>query len=139
MSSRHRRTEVTPENRVVAGGWKPSGVTVRILSAFVILAIVIGLALARPWGAYVLVLILAGLALWEFIGLSEGMGSRAPSWLLFPLGIFFAYSGTLLKNIDVNAVLALALVAGLPAFLFVPGPRQGLRRCAPSMAGPPYI
>jgi len=112
---------------------------VRILSAFVILGMVIGLALARPWGAFVLVLILAGLALWEFIGLSEGMGSRAPSWLLFPLGIFFAYSGTLLKNIDVNAVLALALVGGLAAFLFVPGRRQGLGRWAMGMAGALYI
>src|SRR5260370_40347990 len=108
---------------------------VRILSAFVILGMVIGLAVALPWGAFVLVLILAGLALWEFIGLSEGMGSRAPSWLLFPLGIFFAYSGTLLKNIDVNAVLALALVGGLAAFLFVPGRRQGLGRWALGMSG----
>src|SRR5487761_389680 len=100
--------------------WKPSSLMVRILSAFVILALVIGLALARPWGAYVLVLILAGLALWEFIGLSDGMGSRAPAWLLFPLGIFFAYSGTLLKHVDINLVLSVALVGGLAVFLFVP-------------------
>ena len=80
---------MTTQN-VLLSGWKPSSLMVRILSAFVILAIVIGLALARPWGAFVLVLILAGLALWEFIGLSDGMGSRAPVWLLFPLGIFFA-------------------------------------------------
>ena len=81
---------------------------VRILSAFVILSVVIGLALLGTYGAYVLVLILAALALWEFMGLSEGMGSRAPAWLLFPLGLFFAYSGTVLKGIEVNAVLALA-------------------------------
>ncbi|MGH7762348.1 MAG: phosphatidate cytidylyltransferase [Candidatus Dormibacteraceae bacterium] len=130
---------MTTNHASLARGWKPSALMVRILSAFVILGIVIGLALARPWGAFVLVLILAGLALWEFIGLSEGMGSRAPSWLLFPLGIFFTYSGTLLKNIDVNAVLALALVAGLAAFLFVPGRRQGLGRWAMGMAGALYI
>ncbi len=112
---------------------------VRILSAFVILAIVIGLALAGNYGAYVLVLLLAGLALWEFIGLSEGMGSRAPAWLLFPLGIFFAYSGTVLKGIDVNVVLSLALVGGLAAFLVVPGRRQGLGRWAMGMAGALYI
>jgi phosphatidate cytidylyltransferase len=112
---------------------------VRILSAFVILAIVIGLALLGTYGAYVLVLILAGLALWEFIGLSDGMGSRAPAWLLFPLGAFFAYSGTLLKHVDVNLVLALALVGGLAAFLVVPGRRQGLGRWAMGMAGALYI
>jgi phosphatidate cytidylyltransferase len=112
---------------------------VRILSAFVILAIVIGLALLGTYGAYVLVLILAVLALWEFIGLSDGMGSRAPAWLLFPLGIFFAYSGTVLKTVDVNVVLSLALVGGLAAFLFVPGRRQGLGRWAMGMAGALYI
>jgi phosphatidate cytidylyltransferase len=112
---------------------------VRILSAFVILAIVIGLALAGTVGADVLVLILASLALWEFIGLSEGMGFRAPSWLLFPLGYFFAYSGTLLKQIDVTLVLAVAVVAGLTVFLVLPGRRQGLGRWAMGMAGALYI
>jgi phosphatidate cytidylyltransferase len=112
---------------------------VRILSAFVILTIVIGLALAGTYGAYVLVLLLGTLALWEFRGLSDGMGSRAPSWLLFPLGGFFAYSGTLLKEVDVNIVLSLTLVGGLAAFLVVPGSRQGLGRWAMGMAGALYI
>jgi phosphatidate cytidylyltransferase len=67
------------------------------------------------------------------------MGSRAPSWLLFPLGIFFAFSGTVLKGIEVNAVLSLALVGGLAAFLVVPGRRQGLGRWAMGMAGALYI
>jgi phosphatidate cytidylyltransferase len=130
---------VTTQNASLAGRWKPTSLTVRILSAFVILTFVIGLALLGTYGAYVLVLILAGLALWEFIGLSDGMGSRAPAWLLFPLGAFFAYSGTLLKHLDVNLVLSLALVGGLAAFLFVPGRRQGLGRWAMGMAGALYI
>jgi len=112
---------------------------VRILSAFVILALVIGLALLRPWGAFILVFLLAALALWEFIGLSQGMGLRAPAWLLFPLGLFFSYSGTALKEVNVNAVLSLALVGGLAAFLVVPGRRQGLGRWAMGMAGALYI
>jgi phosphatidate cytidylyltransferase len=130
---------MTTQNALLAGRWKPSSLMVRILSAFVILALVIGLALLGTYGADVLVLILAGFALWEFIGLSDGMGSRAPAWLLFPLGIFFAYSGTLLKGIDVNVVLSLALVGGLAAFLVVPGRRQGLGRWAMGMAGALYI
>jgi phosphatidate cytidylyltransferase len=112
---------------------------IRILSAIVILAIVLGLFFAGLLGVYVLVLILGGLALWEFLGLSEGMGSRAPAWLLFPLGLFFAFSGTVLKGIDVTLVLALALVGGLAAFLVVPGRRQGLSRWAMGMAGALYI
>jgi phosphatidate cytidylyltransferase len=130
---------VTTRNASLMGSWKPSPLMVRILSAFVILGAVIGLVFAGLYGVYALVLILGGLALWEFNGLSDCMGSRAPAWLLFPLGFFFAFSGTLLREIDVTLVLALALVGGLGAFLFVPGRRQGLSRWAMGMAGALYI
>src|SRR5437763_6968442 len=112
---------------------------VRILSGFVMLGAVIGLVFLGIWGVYLLVLVLGGLALWEFHGLSEGMGSRAPAWLLYPLGVFFAFSGTVLKEIDVTLVLALALVGGLGAFLFLPGRRQGLSRWAMGLAGALYV
>jgi len=130
---------LTTQNALLAGRWKPSPLTVRILSAFVLLGIVIGLILAGTYGAYLLALLLGGLALWEFIGLSDGMGSRAPAWLLFPLGVFFIFSGTVLKDISVTLVLSLALVGGLAAFLVVPGRRQGLGRWAMGMAGALYI
>ena len=126
---------------------------VRILSGFVMLGAVIGLVFLGIWGVYLLVLILGWLALWEFNGLSEGMGSRAPAWLLrsstgtrsapawllYPLGLFFAFSGTVLKQVDVTLVLALTLVGGLGAFLFVPGRRQGLSRWAMGLAGALYV
>jgi phosphatidate cytidylyltransferase len=118
---------------------KPSPLMVRILSAFVFLGLVIAGVYAGLIGVYALVLILGGLALWEFIGLSDGMGSRAPAWLLFPLGGFFAFSGTILKDINVTLVLSLALVGGLAAFLVVPGRRQGLGRWAMGVAGALYI
>jgi phosphatidate cytidylyltransferase len=121
------------------GGWKPSPLMVRILSAFVILAVVIGLVLAGVLGVYALVLVIGGLALWEFNGLSDSMGSRAPAWLLYPLGVFFAFSGTVLKEIPVTLVLSLALVGGLGAFLVLPGRRQGLSRWAMGLAGALYI
>ncbi|MGH7765513.1 MAG: phosphatidate cytidylyltransferase [Candidatus Dormibacteraceae bacterium] len=130
---------MTTRHVSLMGGWKPSPLMVRILSAFVILAIVIGLILAGTYGAYALVVLLGGLALWEFVGLSDGMGSRAPVWLLFPLGIFFAFSGTVLKHVDVTLVLALTLVGGLAAFLVVPGRRQGLGRWAMGLAGALYV
>ena len=130
---------MTTRNASLMGNWKPSPLMIRILSAFVMLALVIGLVFAGLYGVYVLVLILGGLALWEFNGLSDRMGSRAPAWLLFPLGLFFAFSGTLLKGIDVTLVLALALVGGLAAFLFLPGRRQGLSRWAMGMAGALYV
>ena len=112
---------------------------VRILSAFVVLGAVIGLVLAGIYGVYVLVIVLGGLALYEFGGLSDRMGARAPAWLLYPLGIFFAFSGTVLKQVDVTLVLALALVGGLGAFLVLPGQRQGLSRWAMGLAGALYV
>ena len=118
---------------------RPSPLMVRILSAFVFLAVVLAGVYAGIWGVYALVLLLGGLALWEFLGLSEGMGSRAPAWLLFPLGAFFAFSGTVLKHVDVALVLSLVLVGGLAAFLVVPGRRQGLSRWAMGLAGALYI
>ena len=123
----------------LTGGWKPSPLMVRIFSAFVFLGLVIGLILAGMWGVWVLVLLLGGLALWEFNNLSELMGFRAPAWLLFPLGAFFAFSGTVLKQVDVALVLSLVLVGGLAAFLVVPGRRQGLGRWAMGLAGALYI
>ena len=130
---------MTTRNAQLLGGGKPSPLMVRILSAFVILAVVIGLVLAGLLGVYVLVIVIAGLALYEFAGLSDKMGSRAPAWLLFPLGAFFAFSGTVLKQIDVALVLSLALVGGLTVFLVVPGRRQGLSRWAMGLAGALYI
>jgi phosphatidate cytidylyltransferase len=123
----------------MTGGWKPSPLMIRILSGFVMLSAVIGLVLAGAYGVYALVVILGGLALYEFVGLSDRMGSRAPVWLLFPLGAFFAFSGTVLKQIDLALVLSLALVAGLAAFLVVPGRRQGLSRWAMGVTGALYI
>ena len=130
---------MTTSNASMTGGWKPSPLMVRIISGFVMLGAVIGLVLAGLYGVYALVVILGGLALYEFAGLSEGMGSLAPAWLLFPLGAFFAFSGTVLKQFDVALVLSLALVAGLAAFLVVPGRRQGLSRWAMGVAGALYI
>ncbi|HEY3196023.1 MAG TPA: phosphatidate cytidylyltransferase [Candidatus Dormibacteraeota bacterium] len=118
---------------------RPSPLMVRIISAFVFLGVVIGGIYAGTYGVYALVILLGGLALWEFIGLSDGMGSRAPWWLLFPLGAYFAFSGTLLKQIDVTLVLSLSLVGGLGAFLVLPGRRQGLGRWAMGMTGALYI
>src|SRR5438132_10553984 len=118
---------------------KPSPLMIRILSAFVFIAVVIAGVFLGIVGVYALVVLLGGLALWEFRGLSDKMGSRAPGWLLFPLGAFFAFSGTVLRQVDVALVLSLGLVAGLGAFLVVPGRRQGLGRWAMGVAGALYI
>src|SRR5207302_2961308 len=81
----------------------------------------------------------SALALWEFRGLSGQMGYLAPTWLLYPLGVYFTFSGTLLKAIDLQLVLSLPLVGGLMAFLFIPCRREGLGRWAMGMAGGLYV
>jgi len=116
-----------------------SPLMIRILSGSIFIAVVLAALYIGTYGVYVLAIVLAGLALWEFRGLSDGMGSRAPSWLLFPLGAFFVFSGTVLKQVDLAVVLSLALVGGLAAFLVVPGRRQGLGRWAMGLAGALYI
>jgi phosphatidate cytidylyltransferase len=130
---------VTTTHQPTAWPYRPSPLMIRILSGFVIIAVVLGGVFLGLYGVYALVVLLGGLALWEFRSLSDKMGSRAPSWLLFPLGAFFAFSGTVLKQVDLAVVLSIALVVGLGGFLFVPGRRQGLSRWAMGLAGALYI
>jgi len=116
-----------------------SPLTVRVLSGVLVaLALVLLLAVGR-WGVYLIILVLGGVSLWEFRGLSERMGHRAPSWLLFPLGVYFTLSGTLLTEIPVQVVLAVALIGGLSVFLVLPGRLGGLGRWAMGLAGAVYI
>ena len=116
-----------------------SPLMVRIISAFVFIGVVLAALYVGMYGVFALAILLSGVAMWEFRGLSDAMGSRAPWWLLFPLGFFFVLHGTVLKTVDVELVLSAALVAGLGAFLVVPGRRQGLGRWAMGMAGALYI
>lgn len=112
---------------------------VRILAGGALLLAVLGLILAGLWGIWVLIVCVGGVALWEFRQLSDRMGFRAPSWLIFPLGAYFAFSGTALRSVDLPLILSIALVAGLAVFLFIPGQREGLGRWALGLAGAIYI
>lgn len=119
--------------------WAPAGILVRVGSGLALGALAVALLLLGLWGVVVLAGIAGAFALWEFRGLSARMGFRAPSWLLYPLGAFFAYGPTLLKSISIETVLALALVAGSTMLLFIPGRRQGLGRWAMGLAGAVYV
>ena len=119
--------------------WRPSPLLIRVFSAAVLLLGLFVLVYIGTYGVWAAVVLVGGLALWEFRRLSDGLGFRAPSWLLYPLGAFFAFKGTLLKDVNVEIVLALALVAGSSVLLFLPGRRQGIGRWAMGMAGALYI
>ena len=122
-------------------GWagRLDPLVVRVLSGVLLAAVVGALLAAGRAGVYTIVIVVGGVALWEFRGLSARMGYRAPSWLLYPLGLVFAFSGTVLKAIPLELVLSVALIAGLSVFLVMPGRREGLGRWALGLAGAIYI
>ena len=125
--------------RVIAWARNLSPLTVRVLSGAVLLTATVALLAAGLIGLYVIVVVVSALALWEFRGLSDRWGYRAPSWLLYPLGYFFAFSGTLLKAVPLDVVLSVALIGGLSVFLVLPGRREGLGRWAMGLAGALYV
>ena len=112
---------------------------VRIASAVVLIAVAAGLlALGTP-GVFTLAVLAGVLALWELQGISEHLGMPAPTWLLFPLGLYLMFSGTALRWLPVEAALAVALLAGLTTYLFLPGRAQGLGRWALGLGCAIYI
>jgi phosphatidate cytidylyltransferase len=123
-----------------ARGLRLSPLMVRILSGAAFALVVLALFLVGLWGVLVLCVVIGGVALWEFRGLSDKMGYRSPVWLLYPLGVLFTFYGTYLRGrVDLELILSVALVVGLMVFLFTPGRREGLGRWAMGMAGAIYI
>jgi phosphatidate cytidylyltransferase len=116
-----------------------SPLMVRILSGAAVLVICLGAILLGSFGVVGLCVVLTALLLWEFRGLSDKMGSRAPSWLLYPLGAYVTFSGTYLRGISLQLILSIALVGGMLTFLFIPCRREGLGRWAMGMAGALYV
>ena len=117
----------------------PSPLMVRIISGTVVLVVCLGAIFLGPAGVVGICIVLAALMLWEFRGLSDRLGSRAPSWLLYPLGAYVTFSGTFLRGVSLQLVLSIALIGGLMTFLFIPGRREGLDRWSMGMAGALYI
>jgi len=116
-----------------------SGLWVRIVSAAFLIAAAFGLlALGRP-GFYAIAVLSGGFGLWEFRSITARFRATAPLWLIFPLGFYFIFSGTEFHWLPVGVVLAVALVAGLSVFLFLPGRTQGMGRWAMGVAGAVYI
>ena len=112
---------------------------IRILSGGAILLVCLGAILSGAYGVVALCVVLTAFLLWEFRGLSDQMGLRAPSWLLYPLGAYVTFSGTFLRGISLQFILSIALIGGLMTFLFIPGRREGLNRWSMGMAGALYI
>jgi phosphatidate cytidylyltransferase len=116
-----------------------SPLVVRIVSGVVLAAALVGLLLLGLYGLYAVLVIIGGVGLWEFKGLSARMGYQAPLWLMYPLCACFVFGGTLLKQLPLELVLSVALIGGLSVFLFLPTRRGGLGRWAMGVAGALYL
>lgn len=132
-------THVRPARAPARAGGGTSSLAVRVASGLILAAALVGLLLLGSYGLLAVIVVVGAVALWEFRGLSAKTGYAAPLWLLYPLGACFALSGTLLKQVPIEVVLSLALVFGLPAFLFLPSGRDGVGRWAMGVAGALYI
>jgi phosphatidate cytidylyltransferase len=130
-----RATPVEPTRT----GWRPSALAVRAASGLVLSGALVGLLLLGTYGVYAVTIVVGAFALWEFKGLSTRIGYGAPLWLLYPLGVCFAFSGTVLRHLPLEVVLSVALIGGLSAFLFLPSGKDGLGRWAMGLAGSLYI
>ena len=119
--------------------WRPHPFLVRVVSATALIAVFAGMVALGRAGVVALTVLVVGLALWEFAALSERLGYRAPIWLLFPLGYYLALSGTELRWIPFQLVLAIVPIVGLTVLLFPPVRRDGMGRWAMGVAGALYI
>ena len=112
---------------------------VRIITAAVLIAIVLGVLAAGSIWIYAALAVVLGAALFEFWGLTRAMGTPAPWWLLFPLSYALLLRDRLPSPITVTAVLAAATVLGLGAMLFVREWRASLTRWALAVGGGLYL
>src|SRR5437762_3156872 len=121
---------MTTNNPLLARGWKPSPLMVRILTAFVFLGVVIGLVLAGIYGVYLLVLILGGLAAFLFLpgrrqGLSRwAMGLAGALYVGMPFNFYLLLYTSKPNGLVWTLFTILAAVASDAAALLV-GSRIG--------------
>ncbi len=121
----------------MARGWT-SPLVVRAVTGVALAAIVVAVVATGQYGLWAMAVVLGGLSLWELRRLTAQIGYPAPTWLLFPLGAYLAFSGTLLQRVPLAAALGAVLLVGLPALIFQ-RPGGGFVSWALGVAGALYI
>jgi phosphatidate cytidylyltransferase len=131
-------TETTSERSARPGR---GGILIRIGSAAVLLAVIVGgIASGLPGAALVIgALTLIGTA--EFYLISRSMGRPAAPWVLFPLTVvlLFRFQLSHLSTLVVPAAVTLAVIVGLGAFLWFREQVDGMSRWAMAVAGSLYL
>ncbi|MFN2466477.1 MAG: phosphatidate cytidylyltransferase [Candidatus Dormibacteria bacterium] len=114
---------------------------VRIGSAAILLAFIVGAFAVGQVATYVVLGALILLGIFEFYLITRHMGSPAAPWVLFPLAMVFVLRFQLdrVSPAIVPAAIALAVAFGLGAFLFVPRAVDGMTRWAYAVAGALYL
>ncbi len=114
---------------------------VRVASAAVLLALIVG---ALAWGPIPTYVVLGGLILVgivEFFLITRQMGAPAAPWVLFPLALVFLFRFQLshLAPAVLPGAITASVVLGLGGFLFARHPVDGMTRWAFAVAGALYL
>lgn len=116
-----------------------SNLVVRIVTAAVLIAVVLGVLLAGSIWVYAALAVVLGAALFEYWGLTRAMGTPAPLWLLFPVSFALLLRDRLPPWATVTFLLTAATVLGLGAMIFVRDWKASLTRWALAIGGSLYL
>jgi phosphatidate cytidylyltransferase len=112
---------------------------VRVVTATVLIAIVLGVLAAGSIWVYAALAVVLGAALIEYWQLTRAMGTPAPVGVLFPLSFALLLRDRLPEWATVTLLLAAATVLGLGAMIFVRDGKASLGRWALAIGGSLYL
>jgi len=118
-----------------------STMLIRVGSAAVLLAIIVGALVMGQAATFTLLSLLILVGVFEFYLITRKMGTPAAPWVLFPLTLVFLFRFQLNRYsvAIVPAAITAAVVLGLGAFLFARKPIDGMARWAFAVAGALYL
>lgn len=118
-----------------------SPLMIRVLSAAVLVAVILGSLAAGPTVALPLLTVLIMVGTWEFYVITRRMGVAAAPWVLFPLTLvlLFRFQIDAISPQLVPLALTIAIGGGLAVYLGARQPVDGMSRWAMAMAGSLYL
>ncbi|MHB8508768.1 MAG: phosphatidate cytidylyltransferase [Candidatus Dormibacteria bacterium] len=113
---------------------------IRVLSAAVLLAVIIGAVVAGPAPTLLMLAALIMVGTYEFYTITRGMNVPAAPWVLFPLTLLLLFRFQLgALPLVLHLGITLAVAGGLAVFLLARRPIDAMARWAMALAGAFYI
>ncbi|GAC1331883.1 MAG: CDP-archaeol synthase [Candidatus Dormibacteria bacterium] len=130
-----------PDVEAGRGGGSISTMLIRVGSAAVLLAVIVGALVLGQVATFALLSLLILVGVVEFYLITRKIGSPAAPWVLFPLTLVFLFRFQLnhYSVAIVPGAITAAVVLGLGAFLFARKPIDGMARWAFAVAGALYL